>query len=300
MLKTITDSHPLLPVRRKCELSGLPRSSYYRLVQAASAPACPAEQALRGAIETICTTMSSYGYRRVTASLRREGVRVNGKRVLRLMQEDNLLCKRKRRWTRTTDSAHPYRVYPNLVRGVVPTRLNQIWNADITYIRLRNEFVFLAVILDALSRRAIGWALSRHIDTALTLSALRMALEGRVVAPGLIHHSDRGVQYAAHAYTDLLLAQGIEISMSRKGVPYDNAKAESFMKTLKYEEVYLNEYESMSDARNNIEHFIDEVYNAKRLHSALGYVPPIEFEAEFLSSLNQKHSTLIAGSSVLS
>jgi transposase InsO family protein len=298
MFKNVTDSHPALPVRRKCELSGLARSNYYRMVQTASTGKCPVDGALRSEIEKICADMSSYGYRRVTFELQRSGLRINRKRVLRLMREDNLLCRRKRKWITTTDSSHPYRVYPNLVQGIVPTKLNQIWNADITYIRLQREFVFLAVILDALSRRAIGWALSRHIDTALTLCALRMALKARSVTSGLTHHSDRGVQYAASEYTELLKANGIAISMSRKGNPYDNARAEAFMKTLKYEEVHLNEYKTLSDARENIDHFIEKVYNSKRLHSSLGYQPPIEFEAKFLNSLNQKHSTLMTGLSV--
>ncbi len=181
---------------------------------------------------------------------------------------------------RTTDSNHNFRVYPNLAKDLVPERPNQLWRADITYIRLRSEFVYLAVILDAFSRRVIGWALSRHIDAALTVAALRMAIERRGVQPGLVHHSDQGVQYACDEYVTLLHDHQIAISMSRKGNPYDNAMAESFMKTLKVEEVYINEYRDFSDAYSNIERFIEIVYNKKRLHSALGYITPEEIEPQ--------------------
>ncbi len=181
---------------------------------------------------------------------------------------------------RTTDSNHNFRVYPNLAKDLVPERPNQLWRADITYIRLRSEFVYLAVILDAFSRRVIGWALSRHIDAALTVAALRIAIERRGVQPGLVHHSDQGVQYACDEYVTLLHDHQIAISMSRKGNPYDNAMAESFMKTLKVEEVYINEYRDFSDAYSNIERFIEIVYNKKRLHSALGYITPEEIEAQ--------------------
>ena len=187
---------------------------------------------------------------------------------------------------RTTDSYHAFAVYPNLMPTLEVTGLNQLWIADITYVRLRCEFIYLAVVLDAFSRRCIGWCLERHLQTELTLAALRMALTGRDVGAGLVHHSDRGVQYATHAYTDLLTAHGIRISMSRRGNPYDNAQAESFMKTLKYEEVHVNDYEHLEEARTSIGHFLEQVYNQKRLHSALGYRPPVEFEA----ALNQPTS----------
>ena len=206
--------------------------------------------------------------------LRERGWTVNPKRVYRLMREDNLLCVRKRKFVVTTDSNHTRKVYPNLARDMILTAIDQLWRADITYIRLRDEFVFLAVILDAYSRRVIGWALDRTMEDELTLTALRMALSRRAVEPGLVHHSDRGSQYASNDYTDLLKANGIEISMSRKGNPWDNAACESFMKTLKYEEVLRNEYRDLADARASIREFLEKIYNQKRLHSALGYVPP--------------------------
>jgi transposase InsO family protein len=204
---------------------------------------------------------------------------VNPKRVYRLMREDNLLCVRKRKFVVTTNSNHTRKVYPNLARDMVLTAINQLWRADITYIRLRDEFVFLAVILDAYSRRVIGWALDRTMEDSLTLTALRMALARRTVEPGLVHHSDRGSQYASNDYTDLLKANGIDISMSRKGNPWDNAACESFMKTLKYEEVLRNEYRDLAEARASIREFLEKIYNQKRLHSALGYMPPARFEA---------------------
>jgi transposase InsO family protein len=205
---------------------------------------------------------------------------VNPKRVYRLLREDNLLCVRKRRFVVTTTSNHGLHVYPNLAADMVLTGVDQLWRADITYIRLREEFVFLAVILDAFSRRVIGWALDRTMEDELTLTALHMAIKHRSVLPGLVHHSDRGSQYASNDYTDLLKANGIQISMSRKGNPWDNAQCESFMKTLKYEEVLRNEYRDLAEARASIVEFIEKVYNQKRLHSALGYLPPAEFEAQ--------------------
>jgi putative transposase len=233
---------------------------------------------LRDAIQKVALQMPTYGYRRITAELRRQKRVVNRKRVLRIMRQDNLLCLRRRAFVRTTDSQHQLPVYPNLARDVKVSGLNQLWVADITYIRLLLEFVYLAVILDAFSRRVIGWALGRTLEADLAVSALRMAIAGGRVEPGLVHHSDRGVQYASPAYTELLMEHGIRISMSRRGNPYDNAQAESFMKTLKYEEVYRTEYLDFADARRQIGQFIDGVYNQKRLHSALGYRPPVEFE----------------------
>jgi len=233
---------------------------------------------LRDRIQRAALKKSAYGYRRITHELRRQGLTVNHKRVLRIMREDNLLCLRKPRFAPTTDSQHDLPIYPNLVPGMTLTGIDQLWVADITYIRLNQEFVYLAVILDAFSRRLIGWELDRRLDSSLTLAALRMAIRRRNVRPGLVHHSDRGVQYASREYTDLLKAHGIVISMSRRGNPYDNARAESFMKTLKYEEVYLTEYQNLSEARRCIGRFIEDVYNRKRLHSALGYLPPAELE----------------------
>lgn len=267
-------------VSKLCLLAQVPRNGYYRQIRRV-APGPDAEEIrLRDLIQHICLDCSRYGYRRVTAVLRRMGHRVNHKRVLALMRKDNLLCLRKKRWIVTTNSRHRLPVYPNLAREMTVTGLNQLWVADITYIRLLYEFVYLAAILDVYSRKAIGWALSRRLDTSLSLAALQMALRGRIIAAGLVHHSDRGVQYAATEYTGLLHHHDIAISMSRKGNPYDNPIAESFMKTLKSEEVYLNEYDSFSSANQNIGQSIELVYNKKRLHSSLGYRPPEEFERQ--------------------
>jgi len=259
------------------ELARVSRASFYRFNEDAKPDP---DMDLRDAIQRIALEWPSYGRPRITAELRRRGWTVNPKRVYRLLREDNLLCVRKRKFVATTDSNHGRKVYPNLAAGMVLTGVDQLWRADITYIRLRDEFVFLAVILDAFSRRAIGWALDRHMEDELTLTALRMAIEQRGVALGLVHHSDRGSQYASNDYTDLLKASGIEISMSRKGNPWDNAACESFMKTLKYEEVLRNEYRDLTEARASIHEFLEKVYNRKRLHSALGYLPPVEFEAQ--------------------
>jgi putative transposase len=236
------------------------------------------EMELRDAIQKIAVEMPAYGHRRITAELRRADWVVNRKRVLRIMREDNLLCLRRRAFVRTTNSDHKLPVYPNLAKDLKMNGLNQLWVADITYIRLQYEFVYLSVILDAHSRRVIGWALGRTLEADLAVDALKMAIGRGRVEPGLVHHSDRGIQYASRAYTELLTEHGIRISMSRRGNPYDNAKAESFMKTLKYEEVYRSEYRDFQDARRQIGQFIESVYNQKRLHSALGYLPPAEFE----------------------
>lgn len=262
------------PVAATCRALELPRSTYYRHLQ----PSTAADVSLRDAIQQVALAWPAYGYRRITAELKRRGHVVNRKRVLHLMREDNLLCLRKRRFVHTTNSDHRLPVYPNLVPELAVTACDQLWVADITYIRLGREFIYLAVVLDAFSRRVIGWALERSLETELALGALRMALESRTVTAGLVHHSDRGVQYASFDYTDLLKEHNIRISMSRRGNAYDNAQAESFMKTLKYEEVYLREYETMTEARICIGHFLEAVYNQKRLHSAIGYLPPVEFE----------------------
>ena len=213
-----------------------------------------------------------------TKELKRRGWTVNHKRVARIMREDNLLCLRRKKFVTTTDSRHGLPVYPNLARDMELTRINELWIADITYIRLETEFVYLAVVLDAFSRRVIGWALDRTLEDDLAIAALQMAFDQRKPKEGLTHHSDRGVQYASHDYTGLLKDHGVTISMSRKGNPYDNAFCESFMKTLKYEEVYRQEYRDLAEARASIERFIEKIYNGKRLHSALDYRPPIEFE----------------------
>jgi putative transposase len=265
---------PAVSVAAACRALELPRATYYRALK----PAAEANTALRDLIQQIALAWPSYGYRRVAAELQRRGQPVNRKRVLHLMREDNLLCLRKRRFVQTTNSDHRLAVYPNLVPKLTVRQCDQLWVADITYIRLLREFIYLAVILDAFSRRCIGWALQSYLATELALEALRMALSARVVTPRPVHHSDQGVQYASLDYTNVLKEHQVRISMSRRGNAYDNAKAESFIKTLKYEEVYLSEYETITEARERISHFIEEVYNQKRLHSALGYLPPTEFE----------------------
>ena len=268
-----------LTIERMVELGRVSRSGFYRFDDSAE-PGPDPHMDLRDAIQRIALEWPSYGRPRITAELRRQDWTVNPKLVYRLMREDNLLCVRKRKFVVTTDSNHTHKVYPNLAPSLILTAPDQLWRADITYIRLRDEFVFLAVILDAYSRRVIGWALDRTMEDELTLIALRMALSRRVVPAGLVHHSDRGSPYASNDYTDLLKANGIAISMSRKGNPWDNAACESFMKTLKYEEVLRNDYRDLSEARASIAGFLEKVYNRKRLHSALGYLPPAEFEAQ--------------------
>jgi transposase InsO family protein len=258
----------------------LARSSYYYQPKGASPEKRQAEADLRDRMEEIAVRFPRYGYRRMTRQLQREGFPVNHKRVLRLMRESDLLVKSKRRWRCTTDSRHGFRVYPNLCREVTLTGLNQLWVADLTYVRLRWEFVYLAVILDAFSRRVVGWALSRSLDASLTLAALRTALRDRQPPAGCIHHSDRGVQYACGDYVNLLAEAGLRISMSRRANPFDNAQAESFFKTLKHEEVNLTEYRNLEEAAASIGAFIERIYNRERLHSALGYLPPVEFEQQ--------------------
>ena len=259
-----------------CTLAGVSRAGFYRFPP--RPPGADPDLALRDALQRIALEFPSYGWPRMTAELKRRGWAVNHKRVYRLMREDNLLCLRRRKFVLTTDSDHGLPVYPNLAGDLVLTGLDQLWVADITYIRLELEFVYLAVILDAFSRRQIGWALDRTLEAALTLEALRMALARRRPAPGLVHHSDRGVQYASRDYTQLLHNHGIRIRMSRKANPWDNAACESFLKTLKYEEVYRTEYRDLADARASLGVFLEKVYNQNRLHSALGYLPPAEFE----------------------
>jgi transposase InsO family protein len=278
-----------LAVDRMVELGRVSRASFYRFTENAASDN-DADMDLRDAIQRIALEWPSYGRRRITRELHRRGRAVNWKRVYRLMREDNLLCVRKRKFVVTTNSNHGHKVWPNLAGSMVLTDVDQLWRADITYIRLREEFVFLAVILDAYSRRVIGWALDRTLEDDLTLSALRMGLSRRVAGPGLVHHSDRGSQYASGDYTELLRENGIGISMSRKGNPWDNAACESFMKTLKYEEVHRNEYRDLAEARREIGTFFDKLYNQKRLHSAIGYMPPAEFEANLAAQKTEAAS----------
>ncbi len=265
-------------VERMCGLAGVSRGAYYR-GWGRSAPGRE-ETVLRDAIQRLALAQRWYGYRRITALLKREGWCVNHKRVARLMREDNLLCLRKPAFKPpTTDSRHDWRVWPNLARRLLPMAINQLWVADLTYVRLDQAFVYLAVVLDAFSRKVVGWALADHLQASLALAALQMALDSREVIPGgLVHHSDRGVQYACGDYIARLEAAGIQPSMSRAGCPYDNAMAESFMKTLKQEEVDASDYSDLEHARSAIGLFIETVYNDQRLHSALAYLSPVEFE----------------------
>lgn len=257
----------------------LPPSSYYYKSKQPCLSKQKEEADIRGRIEQIACEFIHYGYRRITAQLKREGYLINRKKVLRIMRESSLLCVVKRnKWIKTTDSSHTYPRYPNLIKGLVIRSLNQAWVADITYIRILTTFVYLAVVLDSFSRKVISYAISKSLDNWLTLHALEIAIEARKPASGCIHHSDQGRQYASNEYIDKLKKYNFQISMSRKGNPYDNPKAESFMKTLKYEEVNLWNYRTLADVKKRVPFFIQEVYNKKRLHSSLKYTPPDEFE----------------------
>jgi len=261
---------------RMCLLGHVSRAGLYRFDP--ESEKSDDDPDLRDEIQRIALEFPCYGRPRITAELKRRGWKVNHKRVARIMREDNLLCLRRKKFIVTTDSRHGFPVYPNLAAGMELTGLNQLWIADITYIRLETEFVYLAVVLDAFSRKVVGWALDRTLEDDLAIAALQMAFRKRSSPEGLTHHSDRGVQYASNDYTGLLKDRGVRISMSRSGNPYDNATCESFMKTLKYEEVYRQDYRDLAEARASIEQFIEKIYNGKRLHSALGYRPPVEFE----------------------
>ncbi len=265
-----------IPLLRLCDLTLVSRAGFYRWQQ--TLPAVDDDMDLRDEMQRIAVEWPCYGWRRMQKELSERGWQVNHKKVRRLMREDNLLCLRGRRFVVTTDSNHKLPVYPNRAKEMTLTGIDQLWVADITYIRLEAEFVYLAVILDAFSRRVIGWSLDRTLEDSLTIGALRMALRERSPGAGLVHHSDRGVQYASRDYTGLLAQHQVEISMSRKGNPYDNAKCESFMKTLKYEEVYRQEYRDLREARACIAQFLEKIYNQKRMHSALGYCSPAKFE----------------------
>jgi putative transposase len=259
-----------------CRAAQVSRAGFYRHLQE-NEPR-QAETELRHRVQQVAVAGRRYGYRRVTAELRARGEVVNHKAVLRIMREDNLLCIRRRRYVLTTNSRHGLVKYPNLLPQLTATAINQIWLSDLTYIRLREQFLYLAIVLDAFSRRVVGWALGQSLQATLAIEALQKALATRSIKAGIVHHSDQGIQYCCGDYVDLLLQNGFAISMSRKGNPYDNATAESFMKTLKAEEVYLRQYRDQDDARTSIETFIDEVYNVRRLHSSLGYQSPAAYE----------------------
>ena len=269
-----------LTIREMCESARVSRASYYRRWRKQEPK--QEQNALRDAIQRLALKHRHYGYRRIGRLLSRDGWLVNHKRVLRLMGDDNLLSIRRRRFVVTTDSEHQSRVYPNLARRMELSHINQLWVADITYVRLQQEFIYLAVILDVYSRRIVGWSISRKLVSKLALDALESALNERQPAAGLIHHSDRGVQYASGDYVKRLETAGILMSMSRPGNPYDNAWAESFMKTLKVEEVDGQRYRHFEHAYSSIRTFVEDVYNSERLHSALDYRSPVEFEAEIV------------------
>ena len=280
-----------LSVERMCQLAQVSRASFYRSLQEREPDR--EEMELRAAIQQIFLEhRRRYGYRRITKELRRQGMIVNRKRVERLMQTDNLLAVQRRAFVVTTNSHHDFEVYLNLASRLKLTGLNQLWVADITYIRLQKEFVYLAVILDAFSRKVVGWALDRTLAASLPKAALEMAIAERQPGPGLVHHSDRGVQYASAEYGAVLQQHGIVPSMSRPANPYDNASCESFFKTLKREEIYANEYRDLDHLRANIEEFIDRYYNPRRLHSALGYRPPNEFEQVALTETTSLGATM--------
>ena len=268
-----------LSIERMCQLAKVSRAGFYRSLR----DRAPAEESMevRSAIQQVALEhRRRYGYRRVTAELRRRGMLVNHKRVSRVMREDNLLAVQRKAFVTTTDSNHPLEIYLNLARRMTPTGTDQLWVADITYIRLQSEFVYLALILDAFSRKVVGWRLGRMLAARLVVEALEQAITTRRPPPGLVHHSDRGIQYASAGYVELLKRHEIVSSMSRPANPYDNASCESFIKTLKREEIYANQYADLDDLRDHIEEFIDRYYNQKRLHSALGYRSPDEFEQQ--------------------
>lgn len=274
----------------------LARSSYYYQPKEPDLVVMKADLDIRDRIEAICIDFHGYGYRRVTRQLHYDGFSVNHKKVLRLMRESDLLCQIKRKWIRTTDSKHGLPVYRNLVKDLQISGINQVWLADITYIRINRGFVYLAAILDAFSRKVIGYAVSRSMDASLVLEALEVAIANRKPGQRVIHHSDRGVQYASLEYTRELHKYGFQISMSGKGNPYENATMESFFKTLKHEEVYLYEYETLADVETRLPYFIEEVYNLKRLHSSLGYRSPVWYEELIQQNKEETRQPVLTGS----
>jgi putative transposase len=265
-----------------CELAGVSRASFYRHWEQREPAA--AETELRDAMQRLALTHRYYGYRRIAVLLQREGLVAAAKKVRRLMREDNLLAIRRRKFIATTDSNHSLRVWPNLAQYLVLSDINQLWVADFTFVRLEEEFAYLAVVLDAYSRRVIGWSLERTMNTSLVIGALKKALEQRRPSPGLVHHSDQGVQYASLEYVDLLEQIGAVLSMSRAGCPWENGRCESFIKTLKQEEIDARPYRTMDELAAHVEEFIDQVYNPIRLHSALDYRSPVEFEQQRAST----------------
>lgn len=278
MIQDARSAHPEVSVRRLCQLHDVSRSWY--LEQQGREVADP-DQPLAEEIEAVVLKWSGYGYRRVTRELARRGHRANHKRVLRVMRERRLLCRPQRRYQATTDSKHSETRFPNLLPQVEAVKPDQVWQTDLTYVRVHDGFVYLACVLDSCTREIVGWAMSKFMDAALPLTALNNALSARCPAPGLLHHSDQGSQYASRLYIDRLKAMGITPSMSRTGNPYDNARMESFYKTLKTEEVNLQDYVDLDDAREHIDHFIGTLYNRERHHSSLGYVPPAEFATRY-------------------
>jgi putative transposase len=277
------------------EIAKLSRASYYRWLEPKLSARDDAD--LRDRIQRLALQRRHEGYRRITKRLRDEGLLVNAKRTLRLMRADNLLSLRRKPFVPpTTDSRHKFKIVANLARFLEPSGLDQLWVADITYIRLAEGFVYLAVVVDAFSRKVVGYALDDHLEARLAVAALDLAIAARNPPPGLIHHSDRGVQYACAAYAARLDERGFQRSMSRPGNPYDNAKAESFMKTLKAEEVDGKSYANLEEVRRSIATFIDDIYNADRLHSALGYKTPVDFEDDFrkTEAANMKSATALS------
>lgn len=277
MIRTLKAEHPAVSIRALCQLLGISRSWFYATEHRAPSPPAAAETGLLAEIEAIILRHPGYGYRRVTAELRRHGHTINGKRVLRRMRDASLLCQVKR-YVQTTQSRHPFRRFPNLARDLVVTGPNQLWVADLTYLHFPRSTGYLAVVLDAWSRRCIGWAVGERLTGDLTLAALNQAIATRQPGPGLIHHSDQGVQYANHAYRARVQHLDAAISMTATGRPTENALVESFFSSLKREEVWIHDYQNLADAHGHLTAFIDQIYNHERLHSSLGYRPPAEFE----------------------